>query len=419
MADPEIRRTFGRPFSEQVAAFRLRLRDQVPTRAWDDLDRRMHDRAFMVAGAMKADLLSDLGQAVDRVIAEGIGLEEFKRDFFAIAERNGWSGWTGDGTKAGRHWRARVIYRTNLRTTYAAGRMAQLREGGYPYWIYFHGGSLEPRLQHLGWNGLVLPSDHPFWATHAPPNGWGCSCYVIGARSLKAARRLGGDPDKELEDGWDRIDPRSGTPEGIDRGWDYAPGAGSADLIRTMARKSVNWDYHLAKAFMTDMPPETADRLATGYRALPSLADSLRRWVERVRGVRNDAPIPGPVSAQPMRTMGLTTRAQAEELRRLSGVDVAGFDFVLDADAVLHIFARHGDEALEAARGQRAVTPEDIGRLGQLIDTPDAVTFEGTDPGQGPMLRYEKGIGGERHVALFAAKAGRRRLKLVTYYILR
>ncbi|MGD1880844.1 MAG: phage minor head protein [Paracoccaceae bacterium] len=236
MAD-EFSAAFRRPFPEQIAAFRLRLGDLVPTQRWDDLENRMHDRAFMVAGAMKTDLLQELGEAVDRVVAEGVGFEEFKRDFLDIAARNGWSGWTGQGTKAGEHWRARVIYRTNLATTYAAGRMAQLRAKGFPYWIYFHGGSIEPRLQHLSWDGLVLPSDHPFWNTHAPPNGWGCSCYIVGARSKRAALRLGGDPSKVLPDDWQSIDPRTGVPVGLDRGWDYPPGGSVSDAVSAYAQK--------------------------------------------------------------------------------------------------------------------------------------------------------------------------------------
>ena len=229
--------TFRRPFPQQVAAFRLRLSDLVPTRAWDDIWQEAHDRAFMVAGATKADLLADLARAVDRSITDGRSLEEFRRDFRALVEKNGWHGWTGEGTKGGEAWRTRVIYKTNAATTYAAGRFAQLKEGNFPFWVYRHGGSLEPRPIHLNvWNGLVLPPDHEFWATHYPPNDWGCSCYVVGARSLAAARRLGGDPDKELPANWRALDPKTGQPVGIGKGWAYAPGASVADQVSRIAQ---------------------------------------------------------------------------------------------------------------------------------------------------------------------------------------
>ena len=230
MAD--LSTTFRRPFREQTAAFRLRLGDLVPTARWDDITRAQHDRAFMVAGAQKADLLADLATAVDKAISQGTSLEEFRRDFRATVTRRGWHGWTGEGSTRGEAWRTRVIYRTNIATSYAAGRMAQLIEGNFAFWIYRHGGSSEPRVIHLGWDGLVLPPDHPFWVTHGPPNGWGCSCYVIGARTEAGARRRGGDPDKRLPDDWQSRDPRTGAPKGIDKGWDYTPGATAvADVL--------------------------------------------------------------------------------------------------------------------------------------------------------------------------------------------
>lgn len=124
---------------------------------------------------------------------------------------------------------------TNVRVSYAAGRWAQLRN--FPLWIYRHGGSQEPRPHHLALDQVVVPREHPFWLTHYPPNGWGCSCYVTGARSAEAARRRGGDPDKALPDGWNTIDPKTAAPVGIDRGWDYAPGASVSDTIALGAEK--------------------------------------------------------------------------------------------------------------------------------------------------------------------------------------
>lgn len=228
---------FRRPFPEQLAALRLRLGNLVPTSAWDGLWQEQHDRGFMVAGATKAELLVDLAAAVDKAIAEGTGLEAFRKEFRAIVEKHGWHGWTGEGTAKGEAWRTRVIYRTNLRTSYMAGRYAQLVQGGFRFWIYRHGGSLEPRIVHLGWDGLILPPDHPFWAQHYPPNDWGCSCRAFGARTLAGAIRKGGKPGLKLQPGWDRIDPKTGAPAGIGKGWAYAPGASVAQTVSALAPK--------------------------------------------------------------------------------------------------------------------------------------------------------------------------------------
>ena len=228
---------FAKPFAYQVAAFRLRLAELRGTAKWDDVWQSEHDRAFMVAGAMKADLLADLATAVDKAISQGVTLQDFRRDFRKIVEERGWHGWTGEGTKKGEAWRTRVIYRTNMATSYAAGRYAQLTEGNYAFWIYFHGNSREPRLQHLAWDGLILPPDHEFWASHFPPNGWGCTCRVSGARSMASAVRRGGKADLKLPSSWAMRDPKTGTPVGIGKGWSYAPGASVAATVSSLVPK--------------------------------------------------------------------------------------------------------------------------------------------------------------------------------------
>ena len=234
MADPELAGVFRKPFAEQVAFFRQKLGNLVPTATWRDLMGAQHDRGFMVAGAAKADLLADLAGAVDKAIADGESLDAFRARFGEIVQRHGWQGWTGSESAAGTAWRTRVIYRTNAATSYAAGRYAQLQD--QPLWVYQHGGSRDPRPQHLAWDGLTLPREHPFWKTHAPPNGWGCRCTVAGASSPAAARRLGGDPSKQLPEGWDDRDGRGLLP-GVDEGWDYQPGASVVEQVRTLAAK--------------------------------------------------------------------------------------------------------------------------------------------------------------------------------------
>lgn len=405
-----------RPFAEQVAFFRGRLRELVPTARWDDIERAAHDTAFMVAGAAKADLLSDLAAAVDRAVTEGRGLEEFRRDFRDIVERNGWHGWTGEGTTAGEAWRTRVIYRTNASTSYAGARWAQLVEGGFPLIVYRHGGSREPRPQHLAWDGLVLPVDHPFWVTHAPPNGWGCSCYVLGARSAAGARRLGGDPDKTLPPGWDAADPRTGAPPGIDRGWDYAPGASVARTVATTAEKIRHWDHQVAKAFMEHLRPELRDALATSHRRLPSVAGDARRYAERVIGERGGGDIVG-AAIEPARTLGPVTSRQAERIGPLVGVDITAFDFSVSRDEIRHVQAKHGAEARERPRGQRAVTPADYARLPELVNSPDRIDWAGkTDTGR-PAVQFVKRFGGETWTAIFELRTGRRTLALTTLWI--
>ena len=177
----EMQAVFRQPFLEQVAFFRQKLGNLVPTARWDDLWKSQHDHGFMVAGAMKADLLADFAQAVTACVAQGKSLEWFRANFDSIVEKHGWA------YKGPRDWRTRVIYQTNMLTSYAAGRLAQLRE--FPLWIYRHSDLVtHPRPHHVVLDGLILPSNHHFWRTHYPPNGWGCCCYVLGARDAEDAR---------------------------------------------------------------------------------------------------------------------------------------------------------------------------------------------------------------------------------------
>ena len=72
---------FGTPFAEQIAFLRAKL--NLPTERWDDITRAAHDRAFIVAGAAKADLLTDLRGAVDQAV-QGGSLGQFRKDFDRI-----------------------------------------------------------------------------------------------------------------------------------------------------------------------------------------------------------------------------------------------------------------------------------------------------------------------------------------------
>ena len=217
--------------------------------------------------SVKADLLTDLAAAVDRAVVDGTGFEAFKRDFRALVEKNGWHGWTGEGSRRGEEWRMRTIYKTNMQTTYMAGRHAQLVDGNYKYWVYRHSGALHPRLNHLAFDGVALPPDHPFWATHFPPNGWGCGCTVYGARTERGIRRVGGDPSKVLPEDWDAIDPRTGAQQGIGKGWN-TPVDLKADLILSLAQKARRWNEEMLEQFLAEQPEDIRELLIKALRNL-------------------------------------------------------------------------------------------------------------------------------------------------------
>lgn len=268
---------FDLPFAEQIDFFRRKT--NLGTQAWTDIWEAQHDRSFVVAGAMKADLLNEIRQAVDKAIATGTTLETFRKEFRDITDRLGWPGTAGAGSKGGFNWRTKVIYETNLRTSYAAGREAQLADPGLqallPFRRYVHNDSvLHPRPLHLAWNGLTLPHDHPFWQTHSPPNGWGCRCRVTAVAAPKK-----GDATKPPP-GWDDMDAETGAPPGIDKGWGYAPGASVREELRALVEQKVaKLPGPLGKALAADVE-----------KALTPTSESIGRFLHAPRtGVANDA----------------------------------------------------------------------------------------------------------------------------------
>lgn len=216
------------PFAEQIAFFRAKL--NLTTESYLDVWETEHDTAFMVAGANSDALVADFRQAIDDVIAKGGSLEDFRRDFDRIVAAHGWD------YNGGRNWRSRVIYETNLRTSFAAGRWKQLQQlkRDRPYWKYVHSDSVKhPRPLHLAWNGLVLHADDPWWHTHFPPNGWGCACTVraLDDYDLRKLGKDGPDEAPPIDMQTVTLGQRSPggarqvqTPAGVDPGFGYAPG---------------------------------------------------------------------------------------------------------------------------------------------------------------------------------------------------
>ena len=214
------------PFSEQIEYFSRKL--NLPTNGWTDIYTKEHDWAFVVAGANRDDILTGFRQAVEKAIAGGSTLADFRKDFDKIVEATGWQ------YNGGRNWRSRVIYETNLRQSYNAGREAQiqLEKKFRPYLRYNHNDSAHPRPQHQAWDGLILPVDDPFWSTHMPANGWGCKCSVetLAQRDMeREGLSVGKAPPVQWEDR--TIGQRSPqgprtvrVPKGIDPGFEYAPG---------------------------------------------------------------------------------------------------------------------------------------------------------------------------------------------------
>lgn len=230
---PDLAIALNLPFAEAEKFIQNKL--NIPTARWDDLWHEQHAKGFMVAGAAKADLLTDFRTAVEKAIKSGTTLEEFRKDFDNIVKKHGWS------YKGGRNWRSEVIYSTNVRQAYNAGRWAQLTDPEQlqvlPYLTYKHGDSRVPRPHHLAWDGITLPADDAWWKTHYPQNGWGCKCRVYGStkKEFEAARQGGKGQAPPSP-----IDPKTGEPVGIDKGFGYNVGAAYMERSHSILNDAVS-----------------------------------------------------------------------------------------------------------------------------------------------------------------------------------
>ncbi len=208
--------------------------------SWRDWWGASHARGFVVAKAMQDDLLATIREAVDEAIAGGWTMEQFRAALEPKLKAAGWWGrksmtdpLTGETriVQLGSKRRLAVIFDTNLRTAYAAGRWMRIQRTKevFPYLEYIQLQRASRRAAHQPFHGLVVPVDHIWWAAHFPPNGYFCACTTrqLSARALeRRGLTVATEPPMETRS---LTDPRTGrsleVPKGITPGFETNPGA--------------------------------------------------------------------------------------------------------------------------------------------------------------------------------------------------
>ena len=280
----------GQPFQEAADFFGQKL--NLPTQRWTDIREGEHGKAFVVAGVSKAALLADFRSAIDRAVRDGETLADFRKRFDEIVQRHGWS------YKGQRGWRTRVIYQTNVRQAYSAGRwqQAQRLRKSHPYLVYEALDDGRTRPEHAAWDGIVLRADDSWWDTHTPMNGWGCRCSALPASQRELERRglsVSEPPPVEMENR--PVNTSAGrvnwpTPKGVDAGFGYNVGRaayGDIDQQQAMSAWPPNadqWRRQTQGSWKSaDRPREIpADEAARP--ASPSLPDDRRAYVRQILG---------------------------------------------------------------------------------------------------------------------------------------
>lgn len=228
----------GVPPAEAIAFFRAKgFRIGF---SWEDVFRSEHARWFTVAKAMSRDLLEDIRAAVDAAIVDGTTLEQFKKDLRPKLEARGWWGkkrmidpLTAQSkvVQLGSPRRLKIIFNTNVRTAYAAGKWERIQrvKAAFPYLEYSSVMDGRERPEHHAWHGTILPVDHPWWDTHYPPCDWECRCSATPrtARMLdRQGKAVGEPPAPNPSYTWtnSRTGETGELERGIGKGWDYNVG---------------------------------------------------------------------------------------------------------------------------------------------------------------------------------------------------
>lgn len=272
--------------ADAIAALEARGRRLDPSFAWQDRYAEDHAVAFTVAKSAGFDILGDIYQGLEEALRDGSTDRDFARQVTPLLQAKGWWGRQGvinpltglpESAQLGSPRRLQLIFDVNMRVSYAAGHWSNFeRNKSVRPWVrYVHlEGQEHPRLQHAAWHNLCLPVDHPFWKTHACPNGWGCHCTL---QSLSQR-----DVDRMMADGvplrfkaptietYPWINKVTGEtrhiPEGIDPGWDYNPGQAGHQSGLIAADKLITAPPQLA-AVVHDEPEWIVRPLAAEFAA--------------------------------------------------------------------------------------------------------------------------------------------------------
>lgn len=115
--------------------------------------------------------------------------------------------------------------------------------------------------------------------------------------------------------------------------------------------------------------------------------------------------------------LGKVPDSVAHTIRQNTGLDIHGFGVMLNGNDVRHIIKKHGDILSEQARGQVAVTADDIARIPEILAAPDRVYLsDETDTKGRKTLVFEKRIG-DKYISIQGVSDGKRVLQTDTLYI--
>ena len=206
----------------------------------------------------------------------------------------------------------------------------------------------------MKWDGLVLLADDPWWDTHYPPNGFGCSCYVeaISDLELKMSGKDGPDEAPPME--WRSVlideDKVIQVPKGIDPGWAYVPGAGERQSqLNTLAQGEPTIVVHACDRIQKEAP-----------KVFKQVAAEYEKWVDELLATRR--------TSSKAQTIGLMTSDVFEGAKNCGLNPASAGIEVIDKD-ILHL------RKPSKVKAGKAISIDDIKKLPAIIAEPQAVLY--------------------------------------------
>lgn len=98
----------------------------------------------------------------------------------------------------------------------------------------------------------------------------------------------------------------------------------------------------------------------------------------------------------------------AQRVMDETGMDIDGYNCTIQAQEIRKILVHsHGNEAFERARGQRAITKEDIMNIPEVISSPDSISLSRKLYEGKPVIRFSKTINGRTTVVSYVSRKHR------------
>ena len=179
--NPDI--VFDVPPKEALKNITDRGKNLITSERWDDLDSAGHDKAFTVAGVMKADMLQSIYNKIEKAKTEGTTLKDFQKDMLKTIADEGYT-----ELSAGR---LKTIYETNMMVSFAKNKYKQQKLSAdiFPFWLYTQRQRKTKNKSHAKFHNKVFRHDDSIWSSIYPPSQFGCKCYVTALSESDMKRK--------------------------------------------------------------------------------------------------------------------------------------------------------------------------------------------------------------------------------------